>query len=125
MPQFEFAAPASNEIARIPLLPTNFDKPRDDVHFHEAIEPVSRPIIRTVSADSTHIHSPSAMTDVTDNHSVDIDVFNLPSQVAYAANKLRSTASRVEESSSNGNSINEFLTGFMGDVFGARRLAHA
>ena len=40
------------------------------------MEPVIRPTIETASADGTNVVS--AMSEVTDNHSVEIDMFGKP-----------------------------------------------
>ena len=64
MPQYELLHETPPEIMRIPLLPTNFFPSRSSHAHQEAVEPVIRPEISTVSADSTHIASPSAMSEV-------------------------------------------------------------
>ena len=52
------------------------------------MESVIRPEISTVSADSTHIASPSAMSEVTDNHAIELDPYDLTAKVAAAAKKM-------------------------------------
>lgn len=58
---------------RVPLLPhVNFSSPRAQVLETETPDPAPmRPIISTVSADTTYFHPPSALSDVTDNSSID------------------------------------------------------
>lgn len=74
MPQFELHTPSQSEILRVPILPSNSTAPgRSD----EADGAVIRPEITTVSASGTHIDSPSAMSEVTDNHAIDLSPFDL------------------------------------------------
>ena len=73
MPQFTLGQTSPPEIMRIPLLPDNYEPPRRSMAHQEAVEPVIRPTIETASADGTHMVS--AMSEVTDNHAMDIDVF--------------------------------------------------
>ena len=70
---------------RIPILPFNSTAPaRGD----EAVESVIRPEITTTSANGTHIESPSAMSDVTDNPGhTNLDPFDLTNAVTTAASK--------------------------------------
>jgi hypothetical protein len=74
MPQFELRTPRHSEVLRVPILPSNSTAPgRSD----EADEAVIRPEITTVSASGTHIDNPSAMSEVTDNHAIDLSPFDL------------------------------------------------
>ena len=87
------------------------------------METVVRPTISTTSANGTHIESPSAFSDVTDNHAVDMDVFDLTKKVTNAA------ASKVTEVTSLGAKeverqrgvLGEIFSGMVDDVFGSKR----
>lgn len=74
MPQSELETLKQNEILRVPILPSNSTAAgRSD----EAEDAVIRPEITTVSANGTHIDSPSAMSEVTDNHAAELSPFDL------------------------------------------------
>ena len=120
MPQFELEEPSHPEILRIPLLPNNYSSPPDDRAAPEAITPVIRPEISTVSADSTHIDSPSAMSEVTDNHAIDLDPYNLTSKVTAAAAKMTGVP---EKELKEPGVIRELWTSILDDVFGSKKLA--
>ncbi len=66
----------------MPILPQNDTTPARD---NEALESVVRPEISTVSANGTHIDSPSAMHEVTDNHAIELSPFDLTNKVSNAA----------------------------------------
>ncbi|KAF2467096.1 uncharacterized protein BDR25DRAFT_305876 [Lindgomyces ingoldianus] len=55
-------------IIRVPILPNVSTK---SYAAEEVDEPVMLPTIHTVAADGTHIHAPAAMSEVSDNNSVD------------------------------------------------------
>lgn len=73
---------------RIPLLPNNFSPLRRSPAHQEAVESVIRPEISTVSADGTHIASPSPMSEVTDNHAIELDPYDLTAKVNAAAKQM-------------------------------------
>ena len=120
MPKYEIMAPKQPEIMRIPLLPNNFFPPRRSEAHQEAIESVIRPEISTVSADSTHIASPSAMSEVTDNHAIDLDPYDLTSKVTAAAAKMAGMP--VEKLKAPG-TVQEIWDGFLDDLLGSKKLA--
>ena len=109
------------EITRIPLLPTNFALSERNHRPQEAIEPVIRPQISTVSADSTHIESPSAMREVTDNHAVDVDPYTLTEKVAAAASKLGHVP--VSKANEEVGALRELWNGLLDDLFGEKKSA--
>lgn len=74
MPQSELQTSKQSEILRVPILPANSTAPGRPDLVEEA---VVRPEITTVSASGTHIDSPSAMSEVTDNHAVELSPFDL------------------------------------------------
>ncbi|KAL9073204.1 MAG: hypothetical protein Q9161_003036 [Pseudevernia consocians] len=116
-PQYELRKPANNEIMRIPILPFNSTAPaRSD----EALESVIRPEITTASANGTHIESPSAMSDVTDNPGPDLDPFDLTTTVTTAASKA--TGVPIEKLQAPG-VVQELWNGLLDDILGARKTA--
>ena len=122
MPQYELVHEPPPEIMRIPLLPTNFFPARRSAAHQEAVEPVIRPEISTASADSTHIDSPSAMTEVTDNHAIDLDPYDLTAKVNAAAKKMGELpAEKLKEAGV----IKELWMGLLDDLLGSRKVGRA
>ena len=120
MPQYELEEPTQPEIIRIPLLPNNYTTPRNGDIDPGVIEPVIRPEISTVSADSTHIDSPSAMSEVTDNHAVELDPFDLTSKVTVAASKMAGMpVSTVKEPGA----VSQLLNGVLDDLLGSKKIS--
>ena len=120
MPQSEPPTEKYPEITRIPLLPNNFVPPERNSPHHEVIEPVVRPQISTASADSTHIESPSAMREVTDNHAVELDPFTLTEKVAKAASKLGHVP--VSKATQEVGALRELWNGLLDDLLGEKRV---
>ena len=81
-----------------------------------------RPEIATASADGTHIESPSALSDVTDNPGhTDLNPFDLTTTVATAASKA--TGVPVESLQEPG-VVKELWNGFLDDILGPRKTAN-
>lgn len=119
-PQYELREPAKNEIMRIPILPFNSSPP---ARSNEALESVIRPEITTASANGTHIESPSAMSDVTDNPGhTDLDPFDLTNTVTTAASEV--TGLPIERLQEPG-VVKELWNGLLDDILGARKTAKA
>ncbi len=119
-PQYELREPVKNEIIRIPILPFNSTAP---ARSNEALESVIRPEITTASANGTHIESPSAMSDVTDNPGhTDLDPFDLTNTVSTAASKA--TGVPIEKLHEPG-VVQELWTGLLDDILGQRKTAKA
>ncbi|KAL8704087.1 MAG: hypothetical protein Q9201_002748 [Fulgogasparrea decipioides] len=119
MPQHTLEEAAPPEISRIPLLPHNFFPPRTSESLQEAVESVVRPEISTVSANSTHIESPSAMSEVTDNHAIELDPYNLTNKVTAAAAKIAKAPMKEV------GAIRELWGGLLDDLFGSKRVLKA
>jgi len=121
-PQYELREPTKNEIMRIPILPFNSTAPADS-RSNEALESVIRPEITTTSANGTHIESPSAMSDVTDNPGhTDLNPFDLTNTVTTAASKATGVpVKRLQEPGV----VKEFWDGLLDDILGARKTAKA
>lgn len=118
MPQRTLEGTTPPEVLRIPFLPYNDSQTRHE----EAGESVIRPQISLVSANSTHIESPSAMSEVTDNHAVELDPFDLPDKVAAAASKIAEVPmQRIREAGT----LRQLWTGLMDDLFGSKPISGA
>jgi len=97
---------------RVPILPDDYSQ---DTNTHDTIpEPVMKPEIYTVAMDSTHTHSPSAMSEVTDNHALDIDPYELTNTVRRAASGALAGA---EEGVG---TVKKVWSGFLDDLLGKR-----
>lgn len=116
MPQSKLEETSHPEVLRIPLLPDNNSPLRHGEDCGESVESVIRPEISTVSADSTHIDSPSAMSEVTDNHSIELDPYDLTSKVTAAAAKM---AQVPAENFKEPGLVTEIWNGFLDDLLGA------
>ena len=130
IPQDALSAPVEAETVRVPLLPDNFRPPiehTNNVHNDVHMESVTRPIISTVSANGTHIESPSPFSDVIDNHAVDIDVFDLTRKVtnAAASKVVRVADLGAKEAERQGGVLREILSSIVDDVFGSKKAARA
>ncbi|KAL8798716.1 MAG: hypothetical protein Q9182_006449 [Xanthomendoza sp. 2 TL-2023] len=111
----EAAAP---EVIRIPRLPHNFSK----TNHEEAEERVVRPQISLVSANSTHIESPSAMSEVTDNHAAELDPYDLTNKVTAAASMMAETPlEKIREAGT----IRQLWSGLIDDLFGSKPISRA
>ena len=120
MPQFELETPQQSEILRVPILPTNSTAP---MQIYEVPEVVTRPVIATVSADGTHIDSPSAMSEVTDNHAIEFSPFDLTGQVTAAAKAAASKMTAVSADKLKEQSVvQEFLSGLLDDMLGRNKM---
>ena len=121
MPREEFFPLREQETFRVPLLPDNESPPlAKNPHDEDTIEPVAKPEISTMSASGTHIDSPSALSDVADNHAVNLDVFNLTKQVSSAATtKVSTVAKEVVRGSED--SIVSIFHELVNDVLGPRK----
>ena len=122
MPQDELAPAPESDLIRIPLLPDNFSPARRSAAHQEAIESVIRPEISTVSGDGTHIASPSAMSEVTDNHSIELDPYDLVHKVQAAAAKM--TGLPIEQLKEPG-VMKKLWDGLLDDLLGAGKIQKA
>lgn len=123
MPQIELDTPRQSEIMRVPILPDNSTAPGRSA---EAAESVIRPEILTVSANGTHIDSPSAMYEVVDNHAVELSPFDLTNKVTTAATEAASkmtgmSTKRLKEPGM----AKELWNGLLDDILGANKAVPA
>ena len=87
-----------------------------------AVESVVRPEISTVSAESTHIASPSAMSEVTDNHAIELDPYDLTAKVAAAAKKMGELpGEKLKEAGV----MKELWMGLLDDLMGGKKMGRA
>lgn len=86
------------------------------------MESVIRPEISTVSADGTHVASPSAMSEVTDNHAIELDPYDLTTKVTAAAQKMGELpAEKLKEAGV----VKELWMGLLDDLMGGRKVSRA
>jgi hypothetical protein len=123
MPQIELDTPPHNDIMRVPILPDNTTAPG---RLGEAAELVVRPEISTVSANGTHIDSPSAMYEVVDNHAAELSPFDLTNKVTTAATEATSkmTGMSAERLKAPG-VVKELWNGLLDDILGAKKATSA
>lgn len=122
MPRFEIEEQVYPEIRRIPLLPDNYSNDGAKAARQEAMpETVVRPEISTVSADGTHIDCPSAMSEVTDNHAIELDPYDLTNKVKAAAAATMESM-RLEELKEPG-VLAELWNSLLDDLLGSKKLA--
>lgn len=97
---------------RVPILPDDYSQ---DTNTHDTIpEPVMKPEIHTIAMASTHVHSPSAMSEVTDNHALEIDPYEL-------TNTVRKAASGALASAEEGvGTVKKVWSGFLDDLLGKK-----
>lgn len=122
MPQFELVPQGDAHQLRVPLLPDNYYPARRSAAHQEAVEPVMRPEISVMSGEDTHIASPSAMSEVVDNHAMDLDPFNLTSKVQAAASRI---AGFPVENTKEPGMLRELWNGFLDDWTGAKKVGKA
>lgn len=121
MPRFEIEEQVYPEIRRIPLLPDNYSNDGAKAARQEAMETVVRPEISTVSADGTHIDCPSAMSEVTDNHAIELDPYDLTKKVKAAAATTMENI-RLEKLKEPG-VLAELWNSLLDDLLGSKKLA--
>jgi len=101
-------------VLRVPLLPSDVYTTSSIPTYAtaEADHVVMKPEIVTVSADSTHIHAPSAMSEVSDNATVDFQ--GMAEKVAQRLGK------KTAEVAGNGGMVKQVWGGILDDVFGPK-----
>ncbi|KAI9771272.1 MAG: hypothetical protein M1840_002242 [Geoglossum simile] len=80
---------------------------------------VIRPEILTIAHGSTHVHAPSAMSEVVDNNSIQIDPFELTEQVSDAA--ARSSSKGAMGAKKEMSELKYLWNGILDDIFGPTR----
>lgn len=115
LPEFERDSNDRAGQIRVPLLPDNYYPARNTAALKDAVEPVMRPEISIVSDRATPVAS--AMSEVVDNHAVDLDPYDLTSKVHAAASKI--TGIPVEKVNEPG-MIRQLWNGFLDDLLGEK-----
>jgi hypothetical protein len=110
VPDFDPDAQTAPSKIRVPIILSTATSPATQAAAAEVEQPVMQPTIHTVSADGTHIHAPSAMSDVTEGNHIDFQ--GMASQVA---SKLQKPVEEVE------GMARQIWNGFVDDVFGPKR----
>ncbi|KAH0543870.1 hypothetical protein FGG08_001909 [Glutinoglossum americanum] len=115
LPRIYDRGPPRQEWIKVPFLPDNYEPVRTEAHV-ETPELVIRPEISTIAGQSTHLHAPSAMSEVVDNTSIQIDPFKLTEQVSGAAARSASKAAR--EAKQEVGALSALWDGLLDDIFG-------
>ncbi|KAF1940174.1 hypothetical protein EJ02DRAFT_406998 [Clathrospora elynae] len=110
IPDFDPELKRTSSGLRVPILPWIEAGENVKGRATEAEEPVMVPTISTVAADGTHIHAPSAMSDMTDSNQ-----FDYQGMAETVANKITQTSEAGE------GMVRQILTGLMDDVLGPKR----
>jgi len=110
IPDFDPDLKSAPVEVRVPILPWAEATDSAKASLTEAEAPVMMPTIHTVAADGTHIHAPSAMSDMTDSDHIDFQ-----GMASSVASKL---AQRSEEGAGMAKTI---WNGFVEDVLGPKQ----
>ncbi|KAI9680552.1 MAG: hypothetical protein M1817_003992 [Caeruleum heppii] len=92
---------------------------------------VIRPEISLMAHESTYVHPPSAMSEVTDNSAMTIDPFDLTKRVTEAATNAAAQAARqlgakhAEVVLKEKGTLGEVWSGFLDDLFGGPSIKSA
>ncbi|KAI9785748.1 MAG: hypothetical protein M1839_008765 [Geoglossum umbratile] len=113
LPHLHERPPPRQEWIKVPFLPDNFEPLRTEAHEESGAETVIRAEILTVAHDSTHVHAPSAMSEVVDNNSILIDPFKLTEQVSGAAARSKTAVAGKKPSE-----LKALWDGLLDDIFG-------
>ena len=107
-------------ILRVPLLPSTVLSSTSTLNSYavEAEDTVMRPEIITVSADSTHISAPSAMSEVSDNTAIDFQ--GMAEKVSAVAARFK--AGSIDETAGMAKQV---WSGFLDDLLGPKHGAKA
>ncbi|KAI9850088.1 MAG: hypothetical protein M1838_006100 [Thelocarpon superellum] len=127
------APPTPREWIAVPFLPDNFAPMRDPGAAEVMDTAVMRPQISTAALESTHVHAPSAMSEVTDNAAMKIDPYELTKTVngaaAEALSKLQgkgaATLRAIKDGDEEPSVFKEIWDGFLDDLLGTRAKARS
>jgi hypothetical protein len=110
IPDFDPDAKTAPTQIRVPIILSTATSSATQAAVAEAEQPVMLPTIYTAAADSTHIHTPSAMSDVTEGNHIDFQ-----GMAARVANKLQKPVEEVE------GMARQIWRGFVDDIFGPKQ----
>ncbi|KAF2035575.1 hypothetical protein EK21DRAFT_107096 [Setomelanomma holmii] len=111
IPDFDPDLNAAPVQIRVPILPWTNASESVKAEATEAETPVMMPTIHTVAADGTHIHAPSAMSDMTDSDHIDFQ--------GMASNVASKLAARPSEGGEG--MTKQILTGLWEDIVGPKQ----
>jgi len=114
LPAFDGTLDDGHTGIRVPILPDAYDIQSSKVPTLEPDGPISKPEIYSVTDTHADTHGPSAMSDVVDNHAIDIDPYGLTATVGKAAKKVSEQAG-VEVGF-----VKQLWKGFLDDIFGGK-----
>jgi hypothetical protein len=113
LPDFDPDAGVAPPTVRVPLLPPSlYPASTKTSYTKEEEEIVHKPEINLISADSTHISTPSAMSEVHDNLAIGFE-----GVVGVVKEKTKAVGEEVSE-------INKIWGGLLDDVLGAKTTKH-
>ncbi|CBX91930.1 hypothetical protein IAQ61_000136 [Plenodomus lingam] len=109
IPEFNGELQVESEKLRVPILPWKEPSAAVKQEFTEKEESVMMPQIHTIAADGTHIHAPSAMSDMTDSNQIDYK------------GMVEQAASKISEPLEKGSGmVRQILTGLVDDILGPK-----
>lgn len=129
LPELDYNSPEYISSVRVPILPTY-----NPVAANREMDPLTststlKPTISTVAGETTHINTPSAMSDVDDGaHHESTDFHDVVSTLASGADVIRGASRNVLIGTEGGEEpvhrakgvVKGIWTGLMDDVFGPR-----
>lgn len=114
LPAFDGTLDDGHTKMRVPILPDAYNIDSSEAPHLEPDGPISKPEIYSVTDTHAETHGPSAMSEVVDNHAIDIDPYKLTETVGKAAKKA---SGQAEEEVS---MFKEVWGGLMDDLFGRK-----
>lgn len=105
-------------ISRMPILPAYSSMSASNANDHlDPQDSTLKPVISTAAGEDTHIHAPSAMSDVHDGHHEATDFHEIVATISSGAEAIKD-AGHAEVRAAWG-----WWSGLMMDVFGPRETA--
>lgn len=120
MPMAHFTSSIETSL-RVPLLPSNFFPARTGAHadLSQDYTSVHKAEIVTASADSTHISTPSAMSEMQDNIATSVDFHEIADTISRVIQDVGvASQQQVAQSSS---MMKQLYNDLVDDVFGGNK----
>lgn len=114
LPTFDGTIDDGRPNIRVPILPDAYHIDSSKTPHLEADGPIMKPEIYSATEVHEHSHAPSAMSDVADNHAVDMDPFALTETVGKAARNVMGQAGKEA------GVLRQVWAGLMDDLFGKK-----
>lgn len=102
----------------VPRLPVNLFATGEKLNMQPELATAYRPIISTVADSSTHISTPSAMSEIHDNTSTSVDFHAVADMLNTAAQKVEAKVEKEVEAA--GGVMKQVWKGLLDDVFGSK-----